>query len=266
MDHITDCFQPLLLKMQHRRGGRKQYRILSQHISTKTISHLSMSSSTTAHVLSGLMTLAIDIILQHRDIPSDELKRLTPSTGQLKEVAEFEVSMLPAEQYSSSPNAAFSTAMKERAEEKILPSLFEVVQSYEDHVLQYSLWKFKYVKDAPKGKTIAWQPISRPTKQFNRAKRPRRAAQLKTKPFSLPKELVIEYNYESSGDETVSDETMLKIATELVRLKDAKAARRKAKAAAAQANVIHPNSHERTIEVSTPSTVGANSEPATPQA
>jgi hypothetical protein len=265
MGHITRCSRPLLLRTQHRPGGRVQYHTLSQHTSTKMVSHLFMSLSTFAHVLLGLMTLAIDIILQHRDIPVDELKRLTPWTGQLQRVAEFEVSMLPAEQYSSSRNVAFSTAMKERAEQNILPSLFDVVQSYEDHVFMYELWRYKDVKEAPKGKTITWQLIPRPTKQLNRAKRPRRATRPKMEPLSLPKELLLEDDDESSGNDTVPDETMLKIATELVRLKEAKAARRKAKAAAAQARLTQPSTPERTVEASTPSIMGASSGPATPQ-
>jgi hypothetical protein len=172
--------------------------------------------------------------------------------------------MLPAEQYSSSRNAAFSTAMKERAEQDILPSLFDVVQSYEDHVFQYSLWTYKDIKEAPRGKTISWQCIPRPAKQGSRAKRPRRVVRPKVE----PKEVVPVFDDidddESSGNETVPDDTMLKLATKIIRYEEAKAARRKAKAAASQAKGSHQVSPERTVEVSTP--VVGKSEPATPLA
>jgi hypothetical protein len=265
MDHITRCSPPLLLKTQHRLGGRGLFHILSRRTLTKKVSRLFMPTCPIAYLLIGLMTLAIDIILQHRDIPVDELKREKPWTHQLQRVAEFEVSMLPAEQYSSSRNAAFSTAMKERSEQEILPSLFDVVQSYEDHVFQYNLWTYKDVKEAPKGKTITWQLIPRPVKQVNRAKRPRRTVRPKMEPLSLPKGLTLEDDDEGSGNETVGDDTMLRIATEIVRLKDLKAARRKARATAALAKSTLPGSPERTGEVSTPSNLGAFSEPATPQ-
>jgi hypothetical protein len=265
MDHITRCSPPLLLRTQHRLGGRGLFRILSPRTLTKKVSRLFTPSRPIAHLLSGLMTLAIDIILQHRDIPVDELKREKPWTHQLQRVAEFEVSMLPAEQYSSSRNAAFSTAMKERSEQDILPSLFDVVQSYEDHVFQYDLWTYKDIKEAPKGKTITWQLIPRPVKQVNRAKRPRRTVRPKMEPMPLPTQVILEDGDESSGNETVGDDTMLRIATEMVRLKDLKAARRKARTAAVLAKSTLPGSPERTGEVSTPSIVGGFSEPATPQ-
>jgi hypothetical protein len=266
MDHITRCSLPLLLR-RHRLGGHELFRTLSQRTLIKKVSRLFTPSCTIAHLLSGLMTLAIDIILQHRDIPVDELKRETPWTHQLQRVAEFEVSMLPAEQYSSSRNAAFSTAMKERSEQEILPSLFDVMQSYEDHVFQYELWTYKDVKGAPKGKTITWQLIPRPVKQINRAKRLRRTVRPKMEPLPLPlpKELILEVDDQSSGNETVCDDTMLRIATEIVRLKDLKAARRKARAGAALAKSTLSGSPERTGEESTPSGIGACSEPVTPQ-
>jgi hypothetical protein len=211
--------------------------------------------------LLGLITLAIDIILQHRDIAIDELKRQKPWAYQLQRVAEFEVSMLPAEQYSSSRNATFSTAMKDRAEKEILPSLFDVVQSYEDHVFQYNLWTYKDIKEAPKGKTITWQLIPRPIKQVNRAKRVRRAVQPKLE----PKEVVLDYEDESSGNETVPDETMLKLANKIIRYEEAKAARRKARAAAAQARLTDQVSSKQNVEASTPTVAESKSEPATPQ-
>jgi hypothetical protein len=241
----------MLPRTQHRLGGRKLSRTLNQHISTKTVSDLFVPFHSSAHVLSGLITLAIDIILQHRDIAVDEVKRQKPWACQLQRVAEFEVSMLPAEQYSSSRNAAFSTAMKQRAEKDILPSLFDVVQSYEDHVFQYSLWTYKDIGEAPRGKTVSWQCIPRPVKHVSRAKRPRRAVQPKVELEEVPEINAIDDD-ESSGNETVPDDTMLKLAAKLLRYEEAKAARRKARAAVAQAKRSLQASPERTVEASTP--------------
>jgi hypothetical protein len=265
MGHITRCSHAMLPRTQHRLGGRKLSRTLNQHISTKTVSDLFVPFHSSAHVLSGLITLAIDIILQHRDIAVDEVKRQKPWACQLQRVAEFEVSMLPAEQYSSSRNAAFSTAMKQRAEKDILPSLFDVVQSYEDHVFQYSLWTYKDIGEAPRGKTVSWQCIPRPVKHVSRAKRPRRAVQPKVELEEVPEINAIDDD-ESSGNETVPDDTMLKLAAKLLRYEEAKAARRKARAAVAQAKRSLQASPERTVEASTPVLAEEKSEPATPLA
>jgi hypothetical protein len=94
-----------------------------------------------------------------------------------------------------------------------LPSIFDVVQSYEDHVFQYNLWTYKDIKDAPKGKTITRQLIPRPIKQVNRAKRVRRAAQSKLE----QKELVLDYEDESSENETVLHDTVFKFANKIIR-------------------------------------------------
>jgi hypothetical protein len=170
--------------------------------------------------------------------------------------------MTPAEQYSSSRNPAFSSAMKRRAEEEILPSLFDVSQSYEDHVNQCSLWTYKDTRKAPQGRTITWQFIPRPSKLLCRAKRPRPALRVKEE----PKEIIIEdIASDSSGNETVPDDTMYKLAAKIMRYEEAKAARRKARAANARRSSVQAGSSERPSESSTVALSKEKTEPATPQ-
>jgi hypothetical protein len=215
---------------------------------------------------SGLLTLAVDIMLQHRDIPIDEYKRRQSWTHKLRQVAQFEIEMTPQEQYSSSRNPAFSALMKQRAEKDILPSLFDVSQSYEDHVIQYGLWTYQDLKDIPKGKEITWQFIARPPKQVSRFKRPRPAPQPKVK-----REFVVEALAESTEDDTEPDDTMYKLAAQIMRRKEAREARRKAKVPAAEmipitpASSIQPISRESTIEAPSPMFLSRQSVPATPQ-
>jgi hypothetical protein len=207
-------------------------------------------------------------MLQHRDIPIDEFKRQQSWTHKLCQVAHFEIEMTPQEHYSSSRNPAFSKLMKERAENHILPSLFDVSQSYEDHVNQYDLWTYRNIKDAPRGKSITWQVIPRPPKQISRAKRPRSVPRPKVKREGF----IIEALVESSGDETEADDTMYRLAEQIMRNKEAKEARRKAKAAAestpltTQTPSANRASPERTVEAPSPTVADDDSAPATPQA
>jgi hypothetical protein len=165
----------------------------------------------------GLLTLAVDIMLQHRDIPIDEYKRRQSWTYKLRQVAQFEIEMTPQEQYSSSRNPAFSALMKQRAEKDILPSLFDVSQSYEDHVVQYGLWTYADIKD------------------------------------------------------TEPDDTMYKLAAQIMRRKEAREARRKAKVPTSEvlpttrASSVEPTSREATIEAPSPTVLGRRSISATPQ-
>jgi hypothetical protein len=214
----------------------------------------------------GLLTLAVDIMLQHRDIPIDEYKRRHSWTNKLRQVAQFEIEMTPPEQYSSSRNPAFSALMQQRAEKDILPSLFDVSQSYEDHVVQCSLWTYRNTKDAPRGKEITWQFIARPPKQVIRFKRPRSAPKPKVK-----QELVAEALAGSTEEDTEPDETMYKLAAQIIRRKEAREARRKANVSAPEMVPITPvssfqhMSRESTIEALSPRDPSRQSVPATPR-
>ncbi|KAJ4329525.1 hypothetical protein N0V87_010765, partial [Didymella glomerata] len=49
--------------------------------------------------------------------------------------------MTPVANFSSSKDDTRNEEMKKRALEKILPSIFEVAQTYEDHIMQYELFE-----------------------------------------------------------------------------------------------------------------------------
>ncbi|KAF3026903.1 hypothetical protein E8E12_000010, partial [Didymella heteroderae] len=143
-----------------------------------------------------LSTLAVEMMLVHRKI--DDIKRKGPWISKLRDVAKFTVQTTSADHFSSSKGAAHSEEMKKRALEKILPSIFEVAQAYEDHIVQYSLIEGSGNKDPGRGRHHTWKPIPRPIRQ-QQPKRPRRTA---------GSERVQETVHEVSGDETEPDDTM----------------------------------------------------------
>lgn len=140
------------------------------------------------------------MMLIHRKI--DEVKRKGPWISKLRDVAKFTVQTTSADHFSSSKGAAHSEEMKRRALEKILPSIFEVAQAYEDHIVQYNLVEGSGNKDPGRGRHHTWKPIPRPIRQ-QQPKRPRRTAR---------SDRVQEAVYEASGDETEPDDTMTSLA------------------------------------------------------
>lgn len=140
-------------------------------------------------------------MLVHREI--DEIKRKGPWISKLREVAKFTVQTTSADHFSSSKGAAHSEEMKKRALEQILPSIFEVAQAYEDHIMQYNLIEGSGNKDSGRGRHHTWKPIPRPVRQ-QQPKRPRRA---------IRSERVQETVYEASGDETEPDDTMARLSS-----------------------------------------------------
>ncbi|KAL5121710.1 hypothetical protein ACEQ8H_000397 [Pleosporales sp. CAS-2024a] len=120
----------------------------------------------------SLLILALDILMQHRDIPIDALKRGQDWVAKLREVARFEISMTPEEQYSSSRNPVFRRLMKERAEKHILPSIFEVAQEYQNFLNRPTHWEaLEDTKYPPMGRIVTYSAIARPEKVFSRSKR-----------------------------------------------------------------------------------------------
>lgn len=203
------------------------------------------------------------MIFQHRDTPADDLKRQQLWTTKLRRVAELEVTMTDPDQFSSSRHTAFSNAMKARAENEILPSLFDAMQSYEDFVNQYRLWTYTDLSKAPIGKSITWRSIPRPPTQIHRYKRPRPTRQ-------RPKAGVARLDDdEDSGHETEVDNTMTKAqlmldaATEALR--EAKAARRVARAATSRAVSVHPTAAVNDIAATPTLTTKQLPQPTTPQ-
>ncbi|RMZ73230.1 hypothetical protein GMOD_00009040 [Pyrenophora seminiperda CCB06] len=88
-----------------------------------------------------LLTLAVDIMLQHR--PIDEVKRKESWVAKLRHAAQYAVETTPSDQFSSSKGSGFSKMMQERALSEILPSLFDIAQKHEDHVCQFQRCKDK---------------------------------------------------------------------------------------------------------------------------
>lgn len=159
----------------------------------------------------GLLSLAVDIMLQHR--PKDEIKRRGSWTAKLRQAAEYAVEMTPPEQFSSSDDPNFSLKMRNRARDLVLPSLFDVAQSFEDYVFQYNLWEHEDISHLPKGKSINWQPIARPPRQTAQRKRARKGTGASTS----KKESDIEIHVDASGDETEVDESMQMFANRQLR-------------------------------------------------
>nr|GFD57301.1 hypothetical protein [Tanacetum cinerariifolium] len=87
-----------------------------------------------------------------------------------------------------------------RALEQILPSIFEVAQAYEDHIMQYNLIEGSGNKDPGRGRHHTWKPIPRPIRR-QQPKRPRRTATGRS-------DRAQGSIYEGSGDDTEPDETM----------------------------------------------------------
>jgi hypothetical protein len=201
-------------------------------------------------------------MMQHRNIAIDEVKRAQGSwTAKLEQVANYEIDQTPPEQYSSSRNLEFSKQMKDRAVKVILPSLFEVSRTYEDYVMQRSLWTYTDIGRAPMGQEITWQFVPRPPKQvFNR----KRLRATKTQATIRP-EPIIDNALGESGDETEIDEEMVKMSNQIIRRAQAQAARNEARAAAAHAASRDQVSPEPIMKVSSPPAVRADSPPIPPQ-
>lgn len=142
-------------------------------------------------------------MLVHRKV--DEMKRKGSWVTKLREVANFTIQTTSADHFSSSKGSNHSEEMKKRAQEQILPSIFDVAQSYEDHIMQYSLFEGSGNVDSGRGKHHTWKPIPRPVRQQPHPKRPRRA--VRHNPVSV-QDIVCE----ASGEETEPDDTMTKFA------------------------------------------------------
>jgi hypothetical protein len=143
------------------------------------------------------------MMLVHREI--DEIKRKGPSwITKLRDVAKFTVQTTSADHFSSSKGAEHSEEMKKRALSQILPSIFDVAQSYEDHIMQYGLFEGSGNVDPGRGKHHTWKPIPRPVRR-TQPKRPRRTA---TRNVYVSQETICD----ASGDETEPDDTMTRLA------------------------------------------------------
>lgn len=137
-------------------------------------------------------------MLLHRRI--DEIKRKGSWIAKLRQVALYNIETTPSEHFSSSKGSNFSDLMRDRALKSILPSLFDVASSYEEHLAMYNLYEGAGGIDPGKGKYHTWQPISRP---------PRRSAQTKRRCTNRTTPTRrIESSVDASGDDTEPDDTM----------------------------------------------------------
>ncbi|KAF2625011.1 hypothetical protein BU25DRAFT_493300 [Macroventuria anomochaeta] len=94
---------------------------------------------------SELFTLAVEIMMVHRKV--DVIKRRK--------------------------GPKHSQEMKKIALNEILPSIFDIAQSYKDHIVQYNLFEGSGNADPGRGKHHTWKPISKPVREL-RGKRQRR--------------------------------------------------------------------------------------------
>jgi len=133
--------------------------------------------------------LAVDLLLQHRDIDADKRKRSW--VAELWHKAKCVVEMTPSDQFSSSKDSDFSKTMQQRALNEILPSLFEIAQKHEDHVRQ---------SQHGMGGEVSWQPLTRPPRQALAPRKRQQTAMATTV-------VRIKSDVDASADETEVDDT-----------------------------------------------------------
>lgn len=167
---------------------------------------------------------------QHRDVAIDQVKRRGSWTNKLRKIAEYAVETASVEQFSSARSAKYSKLMKERAINVILPSLFDVSQSYEDFVFQHNLWQYTKPNDFPRGKAITWQCVPRPPKLQGPRKRPRMPRSASRHQHQRETESVDAFQ-EGSGDDTEVDEGMTRYSEQQLARQAKAEARRQAKSA-----------------------------------
>ena len=137
-------------------------------------------------------------MLQHRDI--DVGKRNMDWVTRLRNAAHYAVETTPPDQFSSSKGSAFSERMQGRALGEIIPNLFDIALSYQEHFARYTLYEGTNNRDPGIGTHVTWQPLTRPPRQ---APAPRkRVRQTRTRPASRT-----EYDAHESGHDTEVDNT-----------------------------------------------------------
>jgi hypothetical protein len=122
-------------------------------------------------MLSDLLTLAVEVMFIHRKI--DKIKREGSWVSRLRQIAVYAVETTASNDFSSSKGSEHSEQMKQRALTDILPSLFEIATSYENHVVEFGLFEGSGKVDPGTGKQHTWQAISRPARKHLARKRAR---------------------------------------------------------------------------------------------
>ncbi|KAG9196051.1 hypothetical protein G6011_01172 [Alternaria panax] len=145
-----------------------------------------------------LLTLAVDLMLQHRQI--DVVKRTMDWATRLRTAAHYAVETTPPDQFSSSKGSAFSERMQERALGEIIPNLFDIALSYQEHLAKYALYEGTNNQDPGTGTRVTWQPLTRPPRQSSAPKK--RLRRTKATP-----PLRVDNDADGSGHETEVDST-----------------------------------------------------------
>jgi hypothetical protein len=157
----------------------------------------------------GVLDLAVDLILQHRDSDIDQVKRRSGWTSIMRREAEYQVTKTAKEMFSSSKDPGFSESMKARALNHVLPEMFDVVQSYEDYVAQNSVALLNGPNATlPKGKKHTYLPVPRPKQPL-----PRKRVRIEQ---AVPATIKDEPRDES-GSETEVDERMERVTRHYLR-------------------------------------------------
>ncbi|KAL5399477.1 hypothetical protein PMIN03_010617 [Paraphaeosphaeria minitans] len=113
--------------------------------------------------LEHLVPLAVDIMLVHRLVDEEVGKRKYVSwIDQLQMDAVYLISSKDTEHFSSSKGTKYNEAMKRRALEIILPSIFDIAKSHEDYIGQYDLYEGSKNTDPGCGKQVSWLATPRP--------------------------------------------------------------------------------------------------------
>jgi hypothetical protein len=111
----------------------------------------------------GVLDLAVDLILQHRDSEIDQVKRERGWTLIMRREAVYQVTKTAEDLFASSKDPGFNESMKARALHYVLPEMFDIVQSYEDYVAQNSVAVLNDPNATlPKGTKHIYFPVPRP--------------------------------------------------------------------------------------------------------
>ncbi|KAF2639043.1 hypothetical protein P280DRAFT_471032 [Massarina eburnea CBS 473.64] len=127
--------------------------------------------------LKYLIPLAVDIMLVHRKMDEEHGKRDKAWIKILRKRAVNSVDLTPDDNFSSSTDPTFNKAMKKRALEQILTSLFDVAETHEDYVTQFGLFEGSGRQDPGYGKTMTWEQAPRLDRSMFR-KKPRLESEL----------------------------------------------------------------------------------------
>jgi hypothetical protein len=146
----------------------------------------------------GLLDLAVDLILQHRDSEIDQVKRKSDWTLTMRNEAVYQVTKTAKDLFSASKDPGFNESLKARALDYVLPGMFDIVQSYEDYVAQNDVAVLNDPNATlPKGTKHIYFPVPRP-KQLPRMRV--RSTQ------AVPANVTKVETHKESGSETGVDE------------------------------------------------------------